>query len=43
MVFLFDPGWGHTKVKSVDVKDLPAEKFRDFYYEWDYSRVYLRP
>ncbi len=43
MVFLFDPSWGHTKVKSVDVKDLPAAQFRDFYYEWDYSRVYLRP
>ena len=39
----FDPGWGHTKVKSVNVSDLPAQRMNDFYYEWDYSRVYLRP
>jgi hypothetical protein len=43
MSFLFDPGWGHKDVKSVNVSDLPAAKFDDAYYEWDYSRIYLRP
>ncbi|MBN2712113.1 MAG: family 16 glycosylhydrolase, partial [Planctomycetes bacterium] len=41
MSFLFDGGWGHTKVKSVD-KTLPASAFEGTFYEWDYSRVYLR-
>lgn len=42
MSFLFDGGWGHTGVKSVD-HELPASAFDGCYYEWDYSRVYLRP
>ena len=40
MTFLFDGGWGHTQVKSVD-HPLPASAFVGKYYEWNYSRVYL--
>jgi hypothetical protein len=40
MVFLFDAGWGHTQVKSVD-HPLPASAFDGKYYEFNYSRVYL--
>jgi hypothetical protein len=40
MTFLFDGGWGHTQVKSVD-HPLPASAFDGKYYEWNYSRVYL--
>lgn len=39
--FLFDAGWGHLKVASVN-KPLPASAFEGKFYEWDYSRVYLR-
>lgn len=39
--FLFDAGWGHTQVGSVN-KPLDASAFKGKYYEWDYSRVYLR-
>jgi hypothetical protein len=42
MVFLFDGGWGHTKVKSVN-KPMPATEFIGKFYEWDYSRIYLSP
>lgn len=42
MSFLFDPGWGHREIKSVNVRDLPVAKMTDSYYEWDYSRIYLR-
>ncbi len=38
--FLFDLGWGHTDVASVDIS-LPASSF-PLSYELDYSRVYLR-
>ena len=38
--FLFDGGWGHTKIGSVD-KPLPVSAFADKFYEWSYSRVYL--
>ncbi len=41
MDFLFDAGWGHTQVGSVN-HSLPASAFEGKYYEWDYSRVYLR-
>jgi hypothetical protein len=41
MVFLFDAGWGHTQVASVN-NSLPASAFEGKFYEWDYSRVYLR-
>ncbi len=41
MSFIFDGGWGHTQVASVN-KPLPATAFADSFYEWDYSRVYLR-
>ena len=40
MDFLFDGGWGHTKVDSVD-HPLPASTFAGKFYEWNYSRVYL--
>ena len=39
--FLFDAGWGHTKVASVN-HSLAASAFAGCYYEWNYSRVYLR-
>ena len=42
MVFLFDGGWGHTKVASVN-KPLAAKEFLGKFYEWDYSRIYLSP
>ena len=42
MSFLFDGTWGHTGLPSVN-KPLPATAFDGTYYEWDYSRVYLRP
>jgi hypothetical protein len=38
--FLFDAGWGHTQVASVN-HPLPAAAFRGKFYEWSYSRVYL--
>jgi hypothetical protein len=41
MVFLFDGGWGHTQIGSVN-KPLPASAFAGKFYEWNYSRVYLR-
>ncbi len=41
MSFLFDAGWGHTQVSSVN-HSMAASKFNGCYYEWDYSRVYLR-
>ena len=40
MVFLFDGGWGHTQVGSVN-HALPASAFEGKFYEWNYSRVYL--
>jgi hypothetical protein len=42
MSFLFDGGWGHTKIASVN-KPLPAAELAGKFYEWDYSRIYLRP
>ena len=42
MSFIFDGGWGHTGIPSVN-KPLPAAAFEKAYYEWDYSRIYLRP
>jgi hypothetical protein len=41
MNFQFDAGWGHNQVTSVD-HSLPFSDFVGKYYEWDYSRVYLR-
>ena len=38
--FLFDGGWGHTQIGSVN-KPLPASEFTGKFYEWNYSRVYL--
>ncbi len=40
MDFLFDGGWGHTQIASVN-KVLPASAFDGKFYEWNYSRVYL--
>lgn len=40
LTFLYDFGWGHTKVSQVNLT-LPATGFR-IVYELDYSRVYLR-
>ena len=40
MVFLFDGGWGHTQIASVN-RPLPASAFIGKFYEWNYSRVYL--
>jgi hypothetical protein len=41
MFLLFDGGWGHTQVGSVN-HPLPASEFVGKFYEWNYSRVYLR-
>ncbi len=40
LVFLFDGGWGHTQIGSVN-KPLPVSAFDGKFYEWNYSRVYL--
>jgi len=40
MTFLFDGGWGHTQIASVN-KTLPTSDFAGKFYEWNYSRVYL--
>lgn len=40
MDFLFDAGWGHNQIGSVN-KELPASAFEGKFYEWNYSRVYL--
>ncbi|MBC7528366.1 MAG: hypothetical protein H7308_12550 [Chthonomonadaceae bacterium] len=40
MDFLFDGGWGHTQIDSVN-RPLPASAFVGKFYEWNYSRVYL--
>jgi hypothetical protein len=40
--FLFDAGWGHNGVASVN-HSMPASNLAGKYYEWDYSRVYLKP
>ncbi len=40
MDFLFDGGWGHTQIGSVNLP-LPASAFDGKFYEWNYSRVYL--
>jgi hypothetical protein len=39
--FLFDGGWGHNQVKSVN-HPMDAAQLKGKFYEWDYSRVYLR-
>jgi hypothetical protein len=41
MYFLFDGAWGHTGISSVN-KPLAAAELDGKYYEWNYSRVYLR-
>ena len=40
--FLFDGGWGHNQVASVN-HTVDASVLEGKFYEWDYSRVYLRP
>ena len=40
MDFLFDGGWGHTQIGSVN-HALPASALAGKFYEWNYSRVYL--
>ena len=40
MDFLFDAGWGHNQIGSVN-KELPASAFDGKFYEFNYSRVYL--
>jgi hypothetical protein len=39
--FLFDAGWGHTRVASVN-HPMPASALAGTFYEFDYSRVYER-
>jgi hypothetical protein len=41
LAFLFDAGWGHTQVASVN-HSMPASEFQGKFYEFDWSRVYLR-
>ncbi len=40
MSFLFDGGWGHNQIGSVN-KTMDAALLKDKFFEWDYSRVYL--
>jgi hypothetical protein len=39
--FLFDAGWGHTQVASVN-HSMPASELAGKFYGFDYSRVYER-
>jgi hypothetical protein len=39
--FLFDAGWGHTQISSVNYA-IPASEFNGKYYEFDWSHVYER-
>jgi hypothetical protein len=41
MSFIFDAGWGHTLVSGVN-HTLAASELVGKYYEFDYSRVYLK-
>jgi hypothetical protein len=41
MSFLFDGSWGHSQVGSIN-HPLKAADLKGTFYEWDYSRVYLR-
>jgi hypothetical protein len=41
MSFLFDGGWGQTQIGSVN-RSLPESDLAGKFYEWDYSRVYLK-
>lgn len=41
MSFIFDGAWGHSEVASV-AKPLAAGELAGKYYEWKYSRIYLR-
>ena len=38
--FLFDGGWGHNQIGSVN-KTMDAALLKGKFFEWDYSRVYL--
>jgi len=42
MSFLFDGTWGSNTVTGMAGFTVPASDFTGKYYEWDYSRVYLR-
>ena len=42
MSFIFNGDWGNTQVSGVDNKSLPASQLSGTYYEWNYSRIYLR-
>jgi hypothetical protein len=42
LYFLFDAGLGHVYISSVN-QPLPATELQGKYFEWDYSRVYLKP
>ncbi|HEY3499242.1 MAG TPA: hypothetical protein VGK73_31345, partial [Polyangiaceae bacterium] len=41
MSFIFDGAWGHTEIASVN-HTVSVTEFDGKYYEWDFSRVYLR-
>lgn len=41
MSFIFDGGWSHREVKNVNFP-LPASELKGKFYDWDYSRIYLR-
>ena len=41
MSFLFDATWGSKTVKNNNFP-LDAKALANTFYEWDYSRVYLR-
>lgn len=41
MNFIFDGAWGSTQIASVN-HSLPASALVGAYYEWDYSRIYLK-
>jgi hypothetical protein len=40
--FLIDNSWGHQKVASVRPSSVSAGIFRHFYYEYDFTRIWIR-
>jgi hypothetical protein len=42
MTFQYDAGWGHTTVVQLRDKTLPIAELVGKYFEWNYSRVYMK-
>ncbi len=42
MHFLFDAAWGHAELTNMQSGTITESELLEAYYEWDYSRIYLR-